>query len=126
MTASTKPHFSIGNHIGHGLGMLVSAFLLLVGISPEAREGSGYAGNIWIGFVVFGGIALVALLASWITRAGLARRIGGVALILAAVVQLSILFVPDRGVAGLIGNSAGALLCLVPAVLVLRPSGKRD
>jgi hypothetical protein len=79
---SAKPRFSIANHLGHGLGVLISAGNVLVGLSPGAREGDGYSGNVWIAMVVFGAIGLVALLASWITRASAPRRIGGVALVL--------------------------------------------
>jgi len=119
---STKARFSIANHIGHGLGVLISVGNVLVGISPGAREGDGYSGNIWIAFVVFGAIAAVALLASWITRAGAPRRIGGVALVLVGVASLGILFVPDIGTAGRIANSVGALLQFGAAVLILLPS----
>ena len=125
-TQSTKARFSITNHIGHGLGVLISAGNLLVGLSPEAREGDGYAGNIWIAFVVFSAIAVVALLASWITKASPPRRIGGVALVLVGVASLGILFVPDIGTAGRIASSVGALAQFGAAALVLLPSRKRD
>ena len=124
--SSTKARFSVANHIGHGLGMLISAGNLLVGLSPEAREGDGYNGNVWIAFVVFSVIAVVALLASWITKASAPRRIGGVALVLVGVASLGVLFVPDIGTAGRIANSVGALLQFGAAALVLLPSRKRD
>jgi hypothetical protein len=54
--SGAEAHFSIANHIGHGLGVLISAGNVLVGISPEAREGDGYNGNTWIDFVGFGTI----------------------------------------------------------------------
>jgi hypothetical protein len=120
--SSSKPRFSVANHVGHGLGVLISAGNVLVGMSPGAREGDGYEGNIWIAFVVFGAIGLVALLASWITRASAARRIGGVALVLVGVASLGILFVPDVGIPGRIGNSVGALVQFGAAALVLLPS----
>jgi hypothetical protein len=123
---SDKARFSIANHIGHGLGVLLSAGNVFVGISPEAREGDGYSGNIWIAFVVFGAIGAVALLASWITRANATRRIGGVALVLVGVASLGILFVPDIGTAGRIANSVGALLQFGAAALVLLPSRKNN
>lgn len=122
--SSAKARFSIANHFGHGLGVLISAGNLLVGISPEAREGDGYSGNIWIAFVVFSAIAVVALLASWITKASAPRRIGGVALVLVGVASLGVLFVPDIGTAGRIANSVGALLQFGAAALVLLPSRK--
>ena len=124
--SSAKARFSVANHIGHGLGVLISAGNLLVGLSPEAREGDGYNGNIWIAFVVFGAIGVVALLASWITRSSTARRIGGVALVLVGVASLGVLFVPDIGTAGRIANSVGALVQFGAAALVLLPSRKRD
>ena len=124
--SSAKARFSIANHIGHGLGVLLSAGNVLVGISPEAREGDGYSGNIWIAFVVFGAIGVVALLASWITKASAPRRIGGVALVLVGVASLGILFVPDIGTAGRIANSVGALLQFGAAALVLLPSRKSN
>jgi hypothetical protein len=117
-----RPQFTIANHVGHGLGVLVSAGNVLVGMSPGAREGDGYEGNIWIAFVVFGAVGFVALLASWITRASAARRIGGVALVLVGVASLGILFVPDIGTPGRIGNSVGALVQFGAAALVLLPS----
>jgi hypothetical protein len=122
--ASTQAKFSIANHIGHGLGVLLSAGNVLVGISPGAREGDGYNGNIWIAFVVFGAIGVVTLLASWITKASTPRRIGGVALVLVGVASLGVLFVPEIGTAGRIGNSVGALLQFAAAALVLLPSRK--
>jgi hypothetical protein len=121
-----KARFSVVNHIGHGLGVLMSAANVLVAISPEAREGDGYAGNVWIAFVVFSAVAVVALLASWITRASAPRRIGGVALVLVGVASLGVLFVPDIGIAGRIANSLGALLQFGAAALVLLPSRKSD
>jgi hypothetical protein len=124
--SSAKARFSVANHLGHGLGVLISAGNVLVGISPEAREGDGYAGNVWIAFVVFSAIAVVALLASWITRASAPRRIGGVALVLVGVASLGVLFVPGIGTAGRIANSVGALLQLGAAVLVLLPSRTSD
>ena len=124
--SSAKAGFSIVNHIGHGLGVLISAGNVFLGISPEAREGDGYSGNIWIAFVVFGAIGVVALLASWITKAGGARRIGGVALVLVGVASLGILFVPDIGTAGRIANSVGALLQFGAAALVLLPSRRSN
>jgi hypothetical protein len=124
--SSVKARFSVANHIGHGLGVLISAGNLLVGISPEAREGDGYAGNIWIAFVVFSAVAVVALLASWITRTSAPRRIGGVALVLVGVASLGVLFVPGIGIAGRIANSLGALLQFGAAALVLLPSRKSD
>jgi hypothetical protein len=124
--SSAKAKFSIANHVGHGLGVLISAGNVLVGISPEAREGDGYSGNIWIAFVVFGAIGVVALLASWITKASAPRRIGGVALVLVGVASLGILFVPDIGTAGRIANSVGALLQFGAAALVLLPSRKSN
>jgi hypothetical protein len=36
--SGAEAHFSIANHIGHGLGVLISAGNVLVGISPGARE----------------------------------------------------------------------------------------
>jgi hypothetical protein len=120
--SSAKSRFSVANHIGHGLGVLISAGNLFVGMSPEAREGDGYAGNIWIAFVVFSAIGVVALLGSWITKASAPRRIGGVALVLVGVASLGILFVPDIGTAGRIANSVGALLQFGAAALVLHPS----
>ena len=124
--SSSKVSFSIANHIGHGLGMLISAGNVLVGISPGAREGDGYSGNIWIALVVFGAIGVVALLASWITKASAPRRIGGVALVLVGVASLGILFVPDIGTAGRIANSVGALLQFGAAALVLLPSRRSN
>ena len=120
--SSGKARFSIANHIGHGLGLLISAGNVLVGISPGAREGDGYNGNVWIAFVVFGAIGVVALLASWVTKASAPRRIGGVALVLIGVASLGILFVPDIGTAGRVANSVGALLQFGAAALVLLPS----
>jgi hypothetical protein len=124
--SAAKARFSIANHIGHGLGVLLSAGNVYVGVSPEAREGDGYSGNIWIAFVLFGAIAVVALLASWITKASAARRIGGVALVLVGVASLGVLFVPDIGTAGRIANSVGALLQFGAAALVLLPSRKSN
>ena len=124
--SSAKARFSVANHIGHGLGVLISAGNVLVGISPEAREGDGYSGNVWIAFVVFGAIGVVALLASWITKSSAPRRIGGVALVLVGVASLGVLFVPGIGTAGRIGNSVGALLQLGAAALILLPSRKSD
>lgn len=123
--SSAKARFSLANHIGHGLGLLISVGNVLVGISPEAREGDGYNGNIWIVFVVFGVIAVVALLASWITRSSTARRIGGVALVFVGVASLGVLFVPDIGTEGRIANSVGALLQFGAAALVLLPPARR-
>jgi hypothetical protein len=123
--SSDKARFSVANHIGHGLGVLICAGNVLVGISPEAREGDGYNGNIWIAFVVLGTIGVVALLASWITRAGAPRRIGGIALVLVGVASLGVLFVPDIGTEGRIANSVGALLQFGAAALVLLPSRKK-
>lgn len=123
---SAGARFSVANHVGHGLGVLISAGNVLVGVSPEAREGDGYAGNIWVAFVVFSAIAVVALLASWITKASAARRIGGVALVLVGVASLGVLFVPDIGTAGRVANSLGALLQFGAAALVLLPSRKRN
>ena len=120
--STVKPRFSIANHVGHALGVLICAGNVLLGMSPGAREGDGYEGNIWIAFVVFGTIGFVALLASWITRASAARRIGGVALVLVGVASLGILFVPDIGTPGRIGNSVGALVQFGAAALVLLPS----
>ncbi len=120
--STDRARFSVANHIGHGLGVLISAGNVLVGLSPGAREGDGYSGNVWIAFVVFGGIGLVALIASWITRASAARRIGGVALVLLGVASVGILFVPEIGTPGRIANSAGALLQFAAATLVLLPS----
>jgi hypothetical protein len=122
--SSSTTRFSIANHVGHGLGVLLCAGNVLVGISPEAREGDGYEGNIWIAFMVCGAIGGVALLASWITKASAARRIGGVALVLVGVASLGILFVPDIGIPGRIANSLGALLQFGAAALVLLPSGR--
>jgi hypothetical protein len=122
--SNTNARFSIGNHIGHGLGVLISAGNVLVGISPGAREGDGYSGNAWIAMVVFGAIGVVALLASWVTKASGPRRIGGVALVLVGVASLGFLFVPGIGTAGRIANSVGALLQFGAAALVLLPSRK--
>ena len=124
--SSDKARFSIANHIGHGLGVLVSVGNVLLGMSPEAREGDGYSGNVWIAFVVFGAIGAVALLASWFTKQGAPRRIGGVALVAVGVASLGILFVPDIGTAGRIGNTVGALLQFGAAALVLLPSRKSN
>jgi hypothetical protein len=124
--SNATARFSIANHIGHGLGVLISAGNVLVGISPEAREGDGYAGNMWIALVVFGAIGVVALLASWITKASAPRRIGGVALVLVGVASLGTLFVPDIGTAGRIANSVAALLHFGAAALVLLPSRKSN
>lgn len=124
--SSTKATFSVGNHIGHGLGVLICVGNLIVGVSPEAREGDGYSGNVWIAFVVFSAIGVVALLASWITKASAPRRIGGVALVLVGVASLGVLFVPDIGTAGRIANSVAALLQFGAAALVLLPSRKGD
>ena len=123
---TTKTRFSVATHLGHGLGILLSAGNVLVGISPGAREGDGYSGNIWIAFVVFGAIGVVALLASWITRASAPRRIGGVALVLVGVASLGILFVPEIGTPGRIANSVGALLQFGAAALVLLPSRRSN
>ena len=122
--SSDKAKFSVANHIGHGLGVLVSVGNLFVGLSPEAREGDGYSGNVWIAFVLFSAIAVVALLASWVTKASAPRRIGGVALVLVGVASLGILFVPDIGTAGRIANSVGALIQFGAAALVLLRSRK--
>ena len=123
---SAKAKFSIANHIGHALGVLISVGNVLVGISPEAREGDGYVGNVWIAMVAFGAIGVVALLASWITKASAPRRIGGVALVLVGVASLGVLFVPDIGTPGRIANSVGALLQFGAAALVLLPSRKSN
>ena len=123
--SSAKTRFSVANHIGHGLGVLISVGNLLVGISPEAREGDGYNGNVWIVFVVFSSIAVVALAASWVTRAIAPRRIGGVALVLVGVASLGILFVPDIGTVGRVASSVGALVQFGAAALVLLPSRLR-
>jgi hypothetical protein len=124
--SSVRARFSVANHIGHGLGVLICVGNLLVGMSPEAREGDGYNGNVWIAFVVFSAIGVVALLASWVTKASAPRRIGGVALVLVGVASLGVLFVPDIGTAGRIANSVGALVQFGAAALVLPPSRKRD
>ena len=124
--SSTKARFSVANHIGHGLGVLICVGNLLVGMSPEAREGDGYNGNVWIAFVVFSAIGVVALLASWITKTSAPRRIGGVALVLVGVASLGVLFVPDIGTAGRIANSVGALVHFGAAALVLLPSRRRN
>jgi hypothetical protein len=124
--SKANPTFSIANHIGHALGVFICAGNVFVGISPGAREGGGYNGNVWIAFVVFGAIGLVALLASWITKASAPRRIGGVALVLVGVASLGILFVPDIGTPGRIANSVGALVQFGAAALVLLPSRKRS
>ena len=123
---SAKARFSIANHIGHGLGVHISAGNVFVGLSPGAREGDGYSGNVWIALVVFGAIGLVALLASWITKASAPRRIGGVALVLVGVASLGILFVPDINTVGRIANSVGALLQFGAAALILLPSRKAN
>lgn len=127
ITTQTQDHvkFSVANHIGHALGVLICAGNVLVGSSPGAREGDGYNGNIWIAFVIFGGIGVVALLASWVTKASAARRIGGVALVLVGVASLGVLFVPDIGTAGRIANSVGALVQFGAAALVLLPARER-
>jgi hypothetical protein len=130
MSITTQPartaKFSIANHLGHGLGLLLCVGNLLVATSPEAREGDGYNGNIWIAFVVFGAIGAIALLASWITKASTARRIGATALALVGVASLGVLFVPDIGTPGRIGNSIGALLQFGAAALILLPPRKSD
>jgi hypothetical protein len=122
--SSSKARFSIANHLGHGLGVLISAGNVLVGMSPGAREGDGYNGTVWIAFVVVGAIGMVALVASWVTKASAPRRIGGVALVILGVASLGVLFVPDIGTAGRIANSVGALLQFAAATLVLLPSRK--
>jgi hypothetical protein len=122
----TKARFSIANHIGHGLGLLISVGNVLVGVSPGAREGDGFSGNIWIAFVAFGAISVVALLASWITKASAPRRIGGVALVLVGVASLSVLFVPDLPTVGRLANSVGALVQFGAAALILLPSRKSN
>ena len=122
--SSSKARFSVANHLGHGLGVLISVGNVLVGMSPGAREGDGYNGTVWIAFVVVGAIGVVALVASWITRASAPRRIGGVALVILGVASLGVLFVPDIGTAGRIANSVGALLQFGAATLVLLPSRK--
>jgi hypothetical protein len=124
--SSAKARFSVANHIGHGLGVLICVGNLLVVMSPEAREGDGYNGNVWIAGLVFSAIGVVALLASWITRASTPRRIGGVALVLLGVASLGVLFVPDIGTAGRIANSVGALVHFGAAALVLLPSRKSN
>ncbi|GAA3691775.1 hypothetical protein GCM10022204_03860 [Microlunatus aurantiacus] len=120
--SSSKARFSVANRLGHGLGVLISVGNVLVGMSPGAREGDGYNGTVWIAFVVVGAIGVVALVASWITRASAPRRIGGVALVILGVASLGVLFVPDIGTAGRIANSVGALLQFGAATLVLLPS----
>ncbi|GGB89645.1 hypothetical protein N798_07640 [Knoellia flava TL1] len=121
-TASpSTQRFSLANHVGHALGLLLCAGNVLIGLTPGAREGDGYAGNIWVAFVVFGAIGAVALLASWFTRAGAPRRIGAVALVLVGVASLGILFEPGIGTPGRIANSVGALLQFGTAALVLLP-----
>jgi hypothetical protein len=125
-TESNKARFSVANHIGHGLGVLICVGNLLVVMSPEAREGDGYNGNVWIAGLVFSAIGVVALLASWVTKAGAPRRIGGVALVLMGVASLGVLFVPDIGTAGRIANSVGALVHFGAAALVLLPSRRRN
>ncbi len=104
--------------------MLISAGNVLVWISPGAREGDGYNGNIWIAFVGFGAIGVVALIASWVTRASAPRRIGVGALVLVGVASLGVLFVPDIGIPGRIANSVGALLQFGAAALILLPTHK--
>jgi hypothetical protein len=120
----TRTRFSIANHLGHAFGLLLSVSNVLLGISPKAREGDGYSGNVWIAFVTFGAIGAAALLASWVTKASAPRRIGGVALVLVGVASLAILFVPDIGTPGRIANSVGALVQFGAAALVLLPSRK--
>jgi hypothetical protein len=119
-----RTRYSVANHIGHGLGLLLSAANVLVGSSPGAREGDGYNGNVWVAFVVFGAIGVVAILASWITRASGPRRVGAVALVLVGVASLGILFVPDIGIPGRVANSVGALVQFGAAALILLPSGQ--
>lgn len=131
MTTTTHPvptaRFSVANHAGHALGLLLSVGNVLLGLTPGAREGDGYAGNVWVAFVTLGAVGAIALLTSWITRAGAPRRIGAVALVLVAVASLGFLFVPDIGAPGRIANSVGALLQLGAAALVLWPGrGPRD
>ena len=123
-TAETAPRtrFSVANHLGHALGILLSAGNVLIGSSAGAREGDGYSGNIWIAFVVFGAVGVVALAVSWFTRASGPRRVGGVALVIVGVASLGFLFVPDIGTAGRVANSVGALLQFAAAALVLLPS----
>ncbi len=122
--SSSKARFSIANHIGHGLGLLLCVFNVLVGLSPEAREGDGYQGNVWIALVVLGAIGAVALLASWITKTSAPRRIGGVALVLVGVANLALLFVPDIDTPGRIASSVSALVQIGAAVLILLPGRK--
>jgi hypothetical protein len=124
--SSDRARFSIANHVGHALGILISAANVVVGSSPGAREGDSYNGNVWIAFVVFGSIGVVALLASWLTRSSAARRIGGVALVLVGVASLGVLFVPDIGTAGRIANSVGALVQFGAAALILLPARARS
>lgn len=123
--STSTPTFSVANHIGHALGLLLCIGNVLIGSSPGAREGDGYSGNIWVAFVVFGAIGAIALLASWITQNGAARRIGAVALVLVGVASLGILFVPGIGAPGRIANSVGALLQFGAAALILLPSRKQ-
>lgn len=119
--SSSRVKFSIANHIGHGLGLLLCAFNVLAGLSPDGRSGGGYAGNVWIAYVVFGGIGAVALIASWITKASAPRRIGGVSLVVVGVASLGLVFEPDLGAVGLIATAVGALLQFGAAALILLP-----
>ncbi len=119
--SSSPATFSIANHIGHGLGLLLCLFNVVVGLSPEAREGGGYQGNVWVAFVVLGAIGAVALLASWITKASAPRRIGGIALVLVGVANLALLFIPDIGTEGRIASSVAALVQIGAAILILLP-----
>jgi drug/metabolite transporter (DMT)-like permease len=123
---SAKARFSVANHIGHGLGLLISAGNLWVVSDPVAREGDGYNGNVWIAGLAFSVIAVVALLASWITKASAPRRIGGIALVLLGVASLGVLFVPDIGTVGRIANSVSALVHFGAAALVLLPSRRHN
>jgi hypothetical protein len=123
--STSAPTLSLANHIGHALGLLLCIGNVLIGISPGAREGDGYSGNIWVAFVVFGTIGAIALLASLITKNRAARRIGAVAMVLVGVASLGILFVPGIGAPGRIANSVGALLQFGAAALILLPSRKQ-
>lgn len=119
---TSRPRFSLANHLGHAVGLLISTGNVLIGSSPGAREGDGYNGTIWIAFVVLGAVGVVSLLVSWTMRSSTARRIGGVALVLVGLASLGVLFVPDIGTPGRIANSVGALLQFGAAALVLLPA----
>ena len=122
----TRTRFSFANHVGHALGIMISAGNVFIGSSPGAREGDGYNGTVWIAFVILGAVGVVALLVSWITRSAVARRIGGVALVLVGVASLGVLFVPGIGIPGRVANSVGALLQFGAAALILLPARARD